>query len=73
MATVATWGHRFGANADFRLGFDCPRYVANTCIGFRQYLQVWFLIPPGAHSLSDIRFRQLSDQRPDVVLPTPCG
>jgi len=33
-ATVATWGRRFGANADGRLGFDCPRYTADTCIGF---------------------------------------
>ena len=23
-ATVATWGRRFGANADCRLGVDCP-------------------------------------------------
>jgi len=33
-ATVATWGCRFGANSDCRLGFDCPRYIADTCIGF---------------------------------------
>jgi len=35
-ATVATWGRRFGVNADCHLGFDCPRYIADTCIGFRQ-------------------------------------
>ena len=52
-ATVATWGRRFGANADRRLGFDCPRYMADTCIGFQQYFQVWFFIPHRLHSLSD--------------------
>jgi len=55
MATMATWGRRFGANADCRLGFDCPRYMADTCIGFRQYFQVWFFIPHEVHSLSDFR------------------
>jgi len=38
-ATVATRGLRFGANVDGRLGFAWPRYTADTCIGFRQYLQ----------------------------------
>ena len=52
-ATVATWGRRFGANADCRLGFDCPRYIADTCTGFRQYFQVWLFIPHRVHSLSD--------------------
>jgi len=54
-ATVATWARRFGANADGRLGFDCPRYPADTCIGFRQCFQRLFLIPHGVHSLSDFR------------------
>jgi len=51
--TVATWRRRFGANADGRLGFDCPPYTADTCIGFRQCFQRWFLIPHRVHSLSD--------------------
>jgi len=54
-ATVATWGRRFGANADCRLGFDCPRDIADTCIGFRHYFQVWLFIPHRVHSLSDVR------------------
>jgi len=41
-ATGATWGPRFGANADCRLDFDCPRLIADTCIGFRQNFRVWF-------------------------------
>ena len=52
-ATVATWGRCFGANADGRLGFDCPRYTADTCISFRQCFQRWYLIPHRVHSLSD--------------------
>jgi len=54
-ATVATWGRWFGANADCRLGFDCPLYIADTCISFRPYFQVWFLIPHRVHSLSHFR------------------
>jgi len=50
-ATVATWGRSFGANADCRLGYDCPRYTANTCIGFQQYFQAWFFILHRVHSL----------------------
>jgi len=54
-ATVATWGRRFGSNADCRLGFNCPCYIADSCIGFRHYFQVWFLIPHQVYSLSDFR------------------
>jgi len=54
-ATVATWRHRFGADAAGRLGFDCAPYTADTCIGFRQCFQWWFLIPHCVHSLSDFR------------------
>jgi len=54
-ATLATWGRRFGANADGRLGFDFPRYTADTCIGFRPCFQRWFLIPYRLHSLSHLR------------------
>jgi len=50
-ATVATWRCRFGVNAHCRLGFDCPRYIADTCIGFRQSFHVWFFIPHRVHSL----------------------
>jgi len=54
-ATVATCGGRFGANADCRVGFDCSRYTAGTCIGFRHYFQAWFFILHRMHSLSDFR------------------
>ena len=54
-ATVATWGRRFGANADGRLGLGCPRYTADTCIGLRQCVQTWFLIPHRVYSFSDFR------------------
>jgi len=48
-------GTSFGANPDCRLGFDCPRYIADTCIGSPQYFQLWFFIPHRVHSLSDFR------------------
>ena len=54
-ATVTTWGRRFGANADCRLCIECPRYIADTCFGFRHYFQVLFFIPHRVHSLSDCR------------------
>ena len=38
-ATVATRERRFGANKVCHLGFDCPRYTADTCTSFRQYFQ----------------------------------
>jgi len=54
-ATVATWGRRFGSNADSGLGSNCRRYIADSCIGFRHYFQRWFLIPHQVYSLSDFR------------------
>jgi len=54
-ATVAAWGGRCGLNADCRLGFGCPRYRADTCIGVQQYFQALIFIPHRVHSLSDFR------------------
>ena len=69
-ATVATWGRRFGANADGRLGLDCRRCTADTCIGFDSFSRGGSSFRIACIRCQISIYRQLSDRRPGVLLPT---